>query len=125
MELDKKELSDKSNFWKFIQAKVARLFAGDKNPRTPNNVMLNWLDIFDMDEAYNTPGLYDKTKNWVLRIVGSSENFEKKYFEELLPNNRGVDIFNALSLALRVCNEDKNNDKLREELNRLSSIAKE
>ena len=125
MELDRKELSDKSNFWKFIQAKVARLFAGDKNPRTPNNVMLNWLDIFDMDEAYNTPGLYDKTKNWVLRIVGSSENFEKKYFEELLPNNRGVDIFNALGLALRVCNEDKDNDKLREELNRLSSIAKE
>lgn len=125
MELDREELSDKKNFWKFIQAKVARMFAGDKNPKTPNNVMLNWLDIFDIDKQYNTPGLYDKTKNWVLRVVGNGENFEKKYYEELLPNNRGVDIFNALSLALRVCNDDENNDKLREELDRLSSIAKE
>ena len=125
MELDREELSKSENFWKFIQAKVARMFAGDKNLDTPNNVMLNWIDIFDIDKQYNTPGLYDKTKNWVLRVVGNSENFEKKYFEELLPKNRGVDIFNALSLALRVCNKDKDNGKLRDELDRLSSIAKE
>ena len=87
--------------------------------------MLNWLDMFAIDKQYNTPGLYDKTKNWVLRVCSSDEDFEKKYYEEILPSKKGINIQEALSMAINVCASGESNDKLRKELDRLSSIAQE
>ncbi|MBQ8634801.1 4-alpha-glucanotransferase [bacterium] len=125
MNLNPSELFGRGNLWKYLRAKVARIFAGDKNPKTPNRVILNWLDLFAKDKQYNTPGLYDKTKNWVLRICGSDENFEKNYYEQILPNKKGINIPEELNIALGVCASDENNDKLKNELTRLSKIAQE
>lgn len=122
MNLNPDKLSSKNNIWNYVKAKVGRIFLGDKNPKTSNRVILNWLDIFASNKQYNTPGLHDRTKNWVLRICGSNENFEKKYYEEILPSRKGINVAQSLSLALKANNQDKN---LQKELDRLSSIAQE
>lgn len=122
MNLNSADISIKNNPWKFLKIKVARIFLGDKNPKTPKRVILNWLDIFASNKQYNTPGLHDKTKNWVLRICGSDENFEKKYYEEILPSKRGINIPQSLSIALKCNNQNKD---IQKELDRLSSIAQE
>lgn len=120
MNLNPNSFSSENNTWDYIKTKVARIFLGDKNPKTPNKVILNWLDVFASNKQYNTPGLYDKTKNWVLRICGSDENLEKKYYEEILPSQKGINVAQSLNLALKANNQ---NEDLQKELDRLSSIA--
>lgn len=123
--LNKKELMKNDGFIGFLRAKILRIFAADKNPKTPNNVLLNWLDMFAIDKPYNTPGLYDKTKNWNLRICSSDNSFERIYYEEVLPKKDGVNILEALSKTIKVCGILDENKELNKELERLSTIAEE
>ena len=121
MKIDKAHLSGKKNLLNFIHAKVARILLADKNPKTPNNVMLNWMDIFGVNKQYNKPGVNDKARNWVLRICGSNDSFEKRYYEDTLPQKQGVNILSAFALALK--SSGTNNEELVDELERLADIA--
>ncbi|MBQ4647235.1 MAG: 4-alpha-glucanotransferase [Candidatus Gastranaerophilales bacterium] len=123
--LDSGELKSDFNFAKFFEAKVLRVFSADKNPKTPNNVMLNWLDLFAINKPYNTPGLYDKTKNWNLRVCSSQDSFEKIYYEKNMPQSNGINILKTLSKALAVCGVSNDNAEIKEELDRLGGIIQE
>lgn len=108
-----------------LQLKVARILAGDKNPKTPNNIMLSWLDVFGANKPYNHPGVQNKEKNWNLRISSPYENFEKTYYEKTLPQNQGVNLFQALAVAMKACKVDKTNPQTIDDLERLAQIARE
>ena len=123
--LNAQELKNDKSFLEFIKAKLLRIFCADKNPNTPNNVLLNWLDLFASEKPYNTPGLYDKTKNWNLRISSSDDSFERKYYEDILPQQKGVNILQTLANSLEACGVLKENMQTKEELDRLSQIAQE
>lgn len=123
--LNKNELLQDKTFSKFLRAKVLRIFSADKNPNTSNRVMLNWLDIFAINKPYNTPGLYDKTKNWNLRISDSEDSFEKKYYEQTLPKKEGINILKTLADCLVISGVLKENQKIYDEIIRLSKIAQE
>lgn len=123
--LNSQEIKEDKSLLKYFKAKVLRIFCADKNPKTPNNVLLNWLDLFAIKKPYNTPGLYDKTKNWNLRICASSDSFERKYYEDILPNQKGINVAQTLSDSLAVCGVLNDNKETKKELDRLSLIAQE
>lgn len=107
----------------YIKAKVIRIFAADKKTSTSNKVMLNWLDLFAIEKPYNTPGLYDKTKNWNLRICDNSDSPDRIYWEDLLPQNKGINILDTLVKTMDICGVACENKDLQEELERLNTIA--
>ena len=109
-------LLDKKNPFNFVRAKIARIFAADKNPDTPNYVLLNWLDLFASKKRYNFPGRLDKEHNWNLRVSSSDDSFERRYFEETLPSKRGINIPQALSVSLEAMGLDSKYKKLNDEL---------
>ena len=115
----------RDSLFELLKAKVVRIFCADKNPKTKNNVILNWLDLFEAKRQYNTPGLYDKTKNWNLRICASDESFEKKYYEDIIPNKKGINIPKVLCDSLKICTKGKKYDRLAEELDKISCAMEE
>ena len=125
MGVDEKKIQGEKNLSRLVQLKVARIFAADKNPKTQNNVMLNWLDIFAIKKQYNTPGLLDKEKNWNLRVSSSEDSFEKRYYEKTLPSGDGIDIMKALAQAMYVCGVSDKNRQTYDELKHLSKVARE
>jgi hypothetical protein len=60
-----------------------------------------------------------------LRICSSNDSFEKKYYEQILPNQEGINIAQTLADSLAVCGVLDNNKQIKEELDKLSLIAQE
>lgn len=124
MGIDKSKIMTNNPF-SFIRAKVARIFSADKNPQTPNNVLLNWLDLFASKESYNTPGVRSSELNWNLRVSSSDDSFEKNYYEKTIPSKRGISIPEILSMSLKASGLVKGNEKLNESLKITASIMEE
>lgn len=97
--ISKKPLMEMNNPWIVAKAKIARLFLGDKNPKTPNNIILNWLDVFNSKHRYNTPGILDKSLNWNRRIPNETP-YDEKYYNETLPNGEGISVAESLKMAM-------------------------
>ena len=115
-----------NNPFSLVRAKVARIFAADNDPKTKNNVMLNWLDLFASKDTYNIPGLLSKQKNWNLRIAKSGEDFEKTYYEQTLPQKRGINIPEELSIALHASKTDiEDKEALEQALKKSATIMEE
>ena len=113
LNISQKPLEDKNNPWAFAKAKIARLFLGDKNPKTPNNIILNWLDVFSAKHRYNTPGILDKSLNWNRRIPNETP-YDEKYYNETLPNGEGISVVESLNVAMNAMDKKfkKNNASL-------------
>lgn len=93
-------LKDWSRPWQFIKTKFARIFAADKNPQTPNNILVNWQDLLGINVQYNTPGTTDKENNWTARIPNDSESFDKVYYDKTLPSGEGLSVTETLKTAM-------------------------
>ncbi len=113
------------NPFSFITAKVAKLFSADNDTTTPNNVIINWLDLFAQKNTYNKPGIYDNTQNWNLRVAPPNDSFERKYYEETLPQKRGINIPQCLSMALDACGEGEEYQRLKNQMKKIISITQE
>lgn len=120
--LDKSTLTDE---YAISRAKVARMMSADKNPETPNNLILNWLDLFGKTQQYNTPGLSDKKANWTLRTASSDENLEKTQYSKVLPKKQGINIDESLAVSMRACGVDEENSQIYAGLKKYAEIVEE
>jgi 4-alpha-glucanotransferase len=124
---DSSPLRDRNNPWTFIKAKFARIFAADKNPKTPNNILLNWQDMLGIDVQYNKPGTADKENNWNARIPNQSDSFDKTYYNQTLPSGTGISITETLKTAMQAMGDQfiGQNRELIQSLSVLSDKLKE
>lgn len=83
----------------FIRTKFARLLAADKNPKTPNNILIMWTDFLGKNVRYNIPGNLDKENNWTARI--DMDSFGDKYYNKTLPQGQGINLPQALVTAMK------------------------
>lgn len=120
--LDKSSLENDSAL---VRAKIARLISADKNPKTPNNVILNWLDWLGETKRYNTPGLESKKENWTLRVAEPGENFEKRQYAQILPSGEGINIDEALTVSMDACGVTEDNIELYNGLQKYAKIVEE
>lgn len=94
LKIGKKGALDK-DMSKFITAKFAELFASPAK-----NVQIMFMDVLGMKDRYNNPGAStpdELAKNWRLRIPN---NFKDFYFEQLA-NNKGLNLPEALEIAIK------------------------
>ena len=125
LNIDSNKILSDPNPFRFINAKVAKLFSADNDVTTPNNVIINWLDFFAQRNIYNKPGISDNALNWNLRVSPSNDSFERKYYEETLPQKRGINILECLSMALDACSAGEEYKRLKEHMQEISSITQE
>lgn len=123
--ISKKPLMDAANPYPLMRAKIARIISADNDPKTPNNVILNWLDLLGKNKQYNTPGLNDKHANWTLRVSSSDNDFEEELYDETIPEGRGINMAESMHTAMKACNVAKESKKVYEGLKESARIAQE
>ena len=99
---------------KFVEAKQAELFASPAK-----HVQMFFKDFFGFDKhRYNMPGTTaGQNWNYVLK-----DNFEEEFFNKALPENKGLNVPQALATALKARG---NNSELVQELEKWAKILKE
>ncbi len=115
----------KNNPWEFVRAKFARMLAADKNPQTPNNILVMWTDFLGKNIRYNTPGVQDKERNWNERI--EKDYFNAKFYDETLPSKKGINMTESLLTAMQSMDDNfkRTNKNLMDSLNKFANILNE
>lgn len=123
--IDRAPLMDVKNPHTMMRAKIARLISADNNPQTPNNVILNWLDLFGKTQRYNTPGLNDAKANWTLRVTSSDKDFEQEYYDKTLVNQEGINMPKAYAVAMKANGVSSAQSQVYEGLKKYEKIVEE